>query len=410
MAIEYLERDDSNTTQPASSVAPNIQYLEREDGYNPSMEDSVMDKPQNEFNWFSSDDWNKAAEGLDISLFGTPDNPTAENQTLDEVVKAGVSNIGEGTVNALRGAAAGVNDFAGDMLNTLIPSSLGGDAVEDWFDKGADFWREGVPENSVGAALGEELGYGAGVGEVAKPVLKYGGKALGYMAGGSAGALDKFITNRGIKYGKEINKKQAKRGYDVRRRHAPDEAYEQLHKQGVPGYELPPHVQEMVADEMGRNAANHLSSSMVAGNSAFPVQQTLVNSAGNMLYGVSPKTGRAFQGVSSLIPIFGKAPALSRAKNLAIDNANKLGYEVYSTPLERTLASISEAEARRMLENSIKTLPRDTAKKYSNALERVLSNKWSNRAINTGVGGNALDSALQQALDNAEEERRRGGR
>jgi hypothetical protein len=95
----------------------------------------------------------KVNEGAGIALFGSPDDPMGEDSSLGTVA----SNIGEGVVNFGRGAMGGTNEFIGDVGNLVTPDGLGGNDFEAYMDEGAGYWREDIPKNSVGGALGDEI-------------------------------------------------------------------------------------------------------------------------------------------------------------------------------------------------------------------------------------------------------------
>ena len=370
----FLEdTEDSRTTIPSGKG----RFIEPD----PGMDESVLNRHRNNFDWFSQDDWSKALEGLGIATGVTDELKPGESR---------ISSIGDALSEGSRNFVHGAQAASSDIASFLTP-----EPISQEFDKYSREVRASIPENSVAGVLGEE----APVAVLSGPAGKMAGEAIGSILGEGIGyGVGKFkqgIYNKGRKYGTEI-KKGAKNAYDeVIKRHGgladeSDHAIERAIAREMDNGEHSP-LGVLDRDEKIRMAANRARQAYIDSKMKDMPLGGTVKTAAEVIDAVKPgkrRWGTLVSAFDKFTAPFWKPNAYRTLNNDAIKYGIKKG-------------ALDNSEMRKLFKQKIRNMPAATAQKYQTALEKVLAN-MGNRGGNVLGYGNALDSALQKALDNIE--------
>ena len=144
---------------------------------------------------YNAENLGKAYDGLNISLGVTPlpeDNQDKTSQVITngDRVRAPFRETGEAVVNTAVGFGKGVNDILAQLTDLV-----GADKATKFLKENSDYYADKIPENSAGAAIGQELGSMA----VTAPAGTVAGKLLGAAVKAVPKAARKAIYKSGRK-------------------------------------------------------------------------------------------------------------------------------------------------------------------------------------------------------------------
>ncbi len=387
MAVKYLERNEEDDTTEAQQN--HIRYLERDQYGGSEMEDSVLNRPRKDFNLFSANDRDKAIEGAKIAFMGD------EQGNLDASNIPG--NVVDGAGNLLAGAAAGATEFAGDIAG-VMPSFIGGGTRgKDFLHRSADkIKEEAMDKNSVMGAVGEELGYGAGMGPLVSKGIKYGAPLAANGVGRVVGSIDKAAMNRGKKFIDKVKKESGANARRVYQRNMPGEEYQELHRAGVPGYEASSGYVKYDAANRANAAKQYVADKMMEGHPMAPG-----NIISRTIEAISPRAGRVVREAGD--ELIGRIPyqdaAAGRRLERIIEDYQKRKGVNRETAL-RDIGKKTNGGRANLFNDPIPNLTVSTGQKYADSLDRLLNRVNNRKAVGTIIGINAADSGLEQAENN----------